>query len=192
MIAPHELKNKTFSKSVRGYNPAEVDQYFDFLIEKYTEAFKAATEFEQRYNQIQAKYAEISGEEDLIRQTLLDAQKLRESIVNKAKMSAAEKEAELSSRCDQIIAEAKEKVQAEKENIVILRKTAAEFQHKLYNEYLKHLETIQSLNLEELQTPDALFDEDKKFEEAKDKVINGDDISVITDSTSEGESSETI
>ena len=50
MIAPHELKNKTFSRTVRGYNPAEVDQYFDFLIEKYTEAYKAATEFEQKYN----------------------------------------------------------------------------------------------------------------------------------------------
>ena len=33
MIAPHELKNKTFSRVVRGYNPLEVDEYFDFLIE---------------------------------------------------------------------------------------------------------------------------------------------------------------
>ena len=32
MIAPYELKNKTFSRAVRGYNPAEVDEYFDFLI----------------------------------------------------------------------------------------------------------------------------------------------------------------
>ena len=63
MIAPHELKNKTFSRTVRGYNPAEVDQYFDFLIEKYTEAYKAATEFEQKYNEVKAKYAELADEE---------------------------------------------------------------------------------------------------------------------------------
>ena len=37
MIAPHELKNKTFARVVRGYNPVEVDQYFDFLIENEKE-----------------------------------------------------------------------------------------------------------------------------------------------------------
>jgi len=47
MIAPHELKNKTFTRAVRGYQQAEVDEYFDFLIEKYTEAYKANFEWEQ-------------------------------------------------------------------------------------------------------------------------------------------------
>lgn len=190
MIAPHELKNKTFSRTVRGYNPAEVDQYFDFLIEKYTEAYKAATEFEQRFNQIQTKYNELAEEEESIRSALVKAQKLGEAIVNNANNEAAEKEAELAARCDEIIAEAKAKVQAEKENIAFLRKSAAEFQHKLYGEYVKHLETIRSLNLDELENDDSA--EDQAFAEAKEEVLNGEEISLITDTPSKSSSDETI
>ena len=181
MIAPHELKNKTFSRTVRGYNPAEVDQYFDFLIEKYTEAYKAASEFEQKFNQIEAKYAELSNEEESIRSAILKAQKLGEAIVNNAKKDAADKEADLIARCDAIVAEAKAQVEAEKANIVILRKTAVEFQHKLFGEYVKHLETIRSLNLEELEQSIANVPDDKAFEEAKEEALNGADVSILTE-----------
>jgi len=182
MIAPHELKNKTFSRTVRGYNPAEVDQYFDFLIEKYTEAYKAASEFEQKFNQIEAKYAELSDEEESIRSAILKAQKLGEAIVNNAKKDAAEKEADMVARCDDIIAEAKAKVEVEKANIALLRKSAIEFQRKLYEEYVKHLETIRSLNLEELEQSAYMAIEDKAFEAAKDEVLNGPDVSILTES----------
>ena len=33
MIAPHELKDKVFTHAIRGYNPAEVEEYIDFLLE---------------------------------------------------------------------------------------------------------------------------------------------------------------
>ena len=36
MLAPHELKSKAFSKTLKGYSPAEVDDYIEFLIDKYT------------------------------------------------------------------------------------------------------------------------------------------------------------
>ncbi len=192
MIAPHELKNKTFSRTVRGYNPAEVDQYFDFLIEKYTEAYKAANEFEQKYNEIKAKYAELADEEESIRSAILKAQKLGEAIVNNAKKEAAEKEAELASRCDEIIAEAKAKVEAEKANIAILRNYAVEFQHKLFAEYVKHLETIRSLNLEELENSINTDAEEKSFEEAKNEALNGSDDSIITEQNTEESASDTL
>ena len=165
MIAPHELKNKTFSRTVRGYNPAEVDQYFDFLIEKYTEAYKAAAEFEQKFNEVKAKYAELADEEESIRSAILKAQKLGEAIVNNAKKDASEKEAELISRCDEIIAEAKAKVEAEKANIAALRSYAVDFQHKLFGEYVKHLETIRTLNLEELEESIKSGIDEKAFDE---------------------------
>lgn len=182
MIAPFELKNKTFSRTVRGYSPAEVDQYFDFLIEKYTEAYKAATEFEKKYNEVKAKYAELSDEEESIRSAILKAQKLGEAIVNGAKKDAEEKEAELITRCDQIIADAKAKVEIEKQNIAALRNYALDFQHKLYGEYVKHLETIRSLNLDELEESIKAQENGQIFEDAKNEVLNGTDDTLITDS----------
>lgn len=185
MIAPHELKNKTFSRAVRGYNPVEVDEYFDFLIEKYTEAYKAATEFEQKFNQIEAKYTELSKEEESIRSAILKAQKLGEAIINNAKNEAKEKENELASRCDEIIDEARARVAEEKAKIATLRKSAIEFQHKLYTEYLSHLETIKSMDLEELKDEADLQEENERFEMAKDEALNGADVSIIAGTSTE-------
>lgn len=180
MIAPHELKNKTFTRAVRGYNPIEVDQYFDFLIEKYTEAYKAACELEQKFNKIEAKYAELSGEEESIRSAILKAQKLGEAIVNNAKKDAKKKEEEMLARCDEIIAEAKEKVQAEKDNIARLRKAAIDFQHQLYSEYVKHVEMIKSMNLEEALDPSSTEKEDAQFQSAKKAVLTGPEDLIIS------------
>ena len=192
MIAPHELKNKTFSRTVRGYNPAEVDQYFDFLIEKYTEAYKAAAEFEQKYNEVKAKYAELADDEESIRSAILKAQKLGEAIVNNAKKEASEKEEAMVARCDEIIAEAKAKVEAEKANIAALRSYAIDFQHKLFGEYVKHLETIRTLNLEELEESVKSESEEKAFEAAKDEVLNGRDETLITETKDAPVENETL
>ena len=47
MIAPHELKNKEFSKSLRGYSTVEVDEHIAFLIEKYTELSVSTTSWKK-------------------------------------------------------------------------------------------------------------------------------------------------
>ena len=179
MIAPHELKNKTFSRAVRGYNPVEVDAYFDFLIEKYTEAYKAASELEQKCNVLQAKYSELSNEEESIRSAILKAQKLGEAIVSNAEEEAKSKEQDLKERCEKIVAEAKERVQAEKENILALRKTAIQFQHKLYGDYLAHVEMIRSMKIDELPDPDAVFHEDEALADAMTEALEGKEFEII-------------
>lgn len=180
MIAPHELKNKTFSRVVRGYNPVEVDEYFDFLIEKYTEAYKAAAEFEEKLSKIEAKYAELSNDEESIRSALLKAQKLGEAIVNNAKKEAKEKISALENRCDEIVADAKAKVEKEKENIATLRKSAIDFQHKLYSEYIKHVEMIKDMKIDEMTGEENFKEEDEAFENAKVDTLNPTEISIIT------------
>lgn len=179
MIAPHELKNKTFTKAVRGYAPVEVDQYFDFLIEKYTEAYKAASELEQKYNKLQAKYSELANEEESIRSAILKAQKLGEAIVSNAKEEAKEKELDLAKRCDQIVSEAKAKVQEEKNNLLKLRKLAIDFQHKLYGDYMKHVEIIKGMKLDEMPDPDAIFNENEALEDATKEALEGKDFTLI-------------
>ncbi len=178
MIAPHELKNKTFSRVVRGYNPVEVDQYFDFLIEKYTEAYKIAFELEQKLTKIEAKYSELSNEEESIRSAILKAQKLGEAIVNNAKKDALEKKQDLLKRCDQIVEEAKAKVAEENDKIAVLRRSAIDFQHKLYDDYVKHVEMIRAMKIDELPSSDT-EKTDEAFESAKREALEGKEFSII-------------
>ena len=171
MIAPHELKNKTFSRTVRGYNPVEVDEYFDFLIEKYTEAYKLVLELEQKYNKINAKYAELSNEEESIRSAIVKAQKLGEVIVKNAENDAKDKEAEMEEKCRQIVIDAKNKVEAEKENFAKLRKMALDFQHKLYDDYVKHVEMIQAMNLDQMPDESTMLSEDNALQSVGEEVL---------------------
>ena len=88
MLAPHELKNKPFSKSVRGYNPAEVDEYIELLIEKYTELYRENNELERKLKSVGSKLDQMRDEEESIRSTLLNAQKMAEKIVTDANTRA--------------------------------------------------------------------------------------------------------
>ena len=88
MIAPHELKNKAFNKAVRGYNASEVDEYIEFLIDKYTEVYRHNCELENELRTTKVKYSELHHDEDTIRAVIVKAQKLGENIVNQAKTEA--------------------------------------------------------------------------------------------------------
>ena len=79
MLAPHELKNKTFGKAVRGYNPNEVDDYIDFLIEKYTELYRENDELERKLKIVVTNLDEIRDEEESIRATRLSSLAKRSS-----------------------------------------------------------------------------------------------------------------
>lgn len=171
MLAPHELKNKTFTRVVRGYNPVEVDQYFDFLIDKYTELYKLYAEIEQKYNSVNSKYNEISNEEESIRSAILKAQKLGEVIVANAKKEAESFKDDLKDRCDEIVQEAKDKVSAERENIVVLRKSAMQFQDKLCEYYLQHLTAIKEMNLDKMIDPDIVLPQDERFDSAEENIL---------------------
>ena len=53
MLAPHELKNKQFQKTFKGYNPQEVDEYLAFVLEKYTELYRENNELERKLRMCQ-------------------------------------------------------------------------------------------------------------------------------------------
>ena len=60
MLPPYELKNKEFSKAMRGYNTTEVDEHFAFIIEKYTELYRENDELERKLKTAYAKLDEIN------------------------------------------------------------------------------------------------------------------------------------
>ncbi|MDD6312933.1 MAG: DivIVA domain-containing protein [Firmicutes bacterium] len=166
MIAPHEIKEKEFTKAVRGYNTTEVDEYIDFLIDKYTELYKYSAELEQKLNSVKAKYDELSDDEESIRSAILKAQKLGEAIVNNAKTEADNIAATVDSRCDEVIRKAKDKLDAERESLRELRRCTDEFKQKLYDEYVAHLKMIKEMDFGDVENTDNDIPTDEQLEEA--------------------------
>ena len=150
MLAPHELKNKPFSKSIKGYNPAEVDEYIEFLIGKYTEVYRENNELVRKLHVVVTNLDEIKDEEESIRSTLISAQKMADQIVKDASDRAEVITGAVKERCDAVIAEFKEQLKAEKEEMWELRTRIVEFKKQLFDMYRGHIESVKNVSVNEL------------------------------------------
>lgn len=160
MLAPHELKNKSFSKSVRGYNPAEVDEYIELLIEKYTELYRENNELERKLKTVGTKLDQMRDEEESIRSTLLNAQKMAEKIVTDANSRADAITASIKERCDSIIAQFRTELSDEKDEMWEIRTRILDFKKQLFDSYREHIKSLQELSVNEIEDI-VLPDEDK-------------------------------
>lgn len=150
MLAPHELKNKSFSKSLKGYTPAEVDEYIEFLIGKYTEAYRENNELERKLHVVVTNLDEIKDEEESIRSTLLAAQKMADRIVKDANERAGVITGAIKERCDAVIEEFRIQLDAEKQEMWELRSRVVDFKKQLFDLYRGHIEALKDISVNEI------------------------------------------
>lgn len=151
MLAPHELKNKAFTKAVRGYNPTEVDDHIEFLIEKYTELYRENTELNRKLRIAVTKLDEIKDEEESIRSTLVNAQKMGEKIIKDANAQADLITGSIKERCDAIIADFKRRMVSEKEDLWSIRTAVLDFKQEVFELYRKHIEELHTINVNKIE-----------------------------------------
>lgn len=165
MLAPHELKNAEFSKSLRGYSTVEVDEHIDFLIQKYTELYRLNDELEKKLRLTEAQLDALKAEEESIRITLMNAQKASTRIIAEANERADVIMRSAKNGCDRLIAELKVNVNAENERLHQVRREIASFKAGLFAEYRAHIEQIEAIapdvpaELSDDADPEALSEE---------------------------------
>ena len=151
MLAPHELKNKAFSKAVRGYSPTEVDDHIEFLIEKYTELYRENTELNRKLRIAVTKLDEIKDEEESIRSTLVNAQKMGEKIIKDANDQADLITGAIKDRCDAVIVDFKRRMVKEKEDLWNLRTAVLDFKTEVFELYRKHIEELHGISVNKIE-----------------------------------------
>lgn len=174
MISPQDLKRRNFSKTLKGYNPVEVDEFVSYLISKYSEAYAEYAELERKYNYALERLEEAKSEQNTISATIVNAQKMADAIVSDAKEKANSVRNAVSETCDKILDTYVAKVALERDKLDKTEKAVAEFKQSLYNAYKVHISYIDSIMPDE-QTP-YLSDEElaqKAVDIAKQK-IDGD------------------
>lgn len=89
-LTPMDINNKEFKKGLRGYNPEEVDEFLDEIIENYEELYKDNAKLKEKIALSVEQIEHYTKIENTIQNTLLLAQ----NAADQAK-SSAEKEAQL-------------------------------------------------------------------------------------------------
>lgn len=89
-LTPMDINNKEFKKGLRGYNPEEVDEFLDEVVENYEEIYKDNSKLREKIIHLTEQIEHYTKIENTIQNTLVLAQ----NAADQAK-SSAEKEAEL-------------------------------------------------------------------------------------------------
>ena len=145
MLPPHELKNKSFQKAMRGYNPVEVDEYIEFLIEKYTELYRENDELERKLKSTVARLDELKSEEDEIRSTLIEAKRAANKIKADAEERAEAIVRSAKSSCNTILADFNTKIELGRDTIADLQRDAFALKQELFERYSEHIIMIEKL-----------------------------------------------
>lgn len=145
MLPPHELKNKTFTKSMRGYNPVEVDEYIEFVIEKYTEIYRENDELERKLKTAVARLDEIKGDEDSIRSALIDAKRAAANIRSEAEDRAEAIIRSAKSSCNTILADFNTKIEEGRAALVELKRDTIDLKRELFDRYSEHIKYLDKL-----------------------------------------------
>ncbi len=185
MLAPHELKNTEFSKSLRGYSTAEVDEHIEFMIEKYTELYRLNDELEKKLRITEAQLDALKAEEESIKTTLVNAQKASTRIINEANERADIIMRSAKNSCDRMIAELKASVVKENQRLREAQKETASFKAALFDAYHTHIEHIEKIvpeirieNNDDIQAEklsSQVLERIRKDLEGKDELISGSD-----------------
>jgi DivIVA domain-containing protein len=118
MIPPQELGKKSFNRSVRGYEPSEVDDYVEFLIEKYTDIYKQCEIYDKKLRLVREKIAEIQEREDEIQtkeetisKTMMSSQVMIDKTIEEAQGMADNIMLKAEQAAEKILADARERAQ---------------------------------------------------------------------------------
>jgi len=131
MVSPHELKNKAFTRAMRGYNPTEVDEHFDFLLTTYTDLYKENDELKRRIVKLEEQLAQYTKDSEAIRTALLNAQKVSAKIIDEANGKAELIVKSVKESCDAKLEEIKADLVRECEVLNTLRQMNREYTHKM-------------------------------------------------------------
>lgn len=143
MLTPLDIENKRFSKTIKGYNADEVDDFLDQVTLEYERLYKENAEFKNKLERLEKELEHYKTVEHTLQNTLLMAQSTADDIKTMAQKQA-----------DQIIDDAKIEAQklvedVNKDEVEVRRKT--EELKKQFGVYKAKMEALLIAQLELLQ-----------------------------------------
>lgn len=117
-LLPVEIENKEFSASLRGYNPSEVRAFLHEVAERLAELGKENRELQRSLASVNEQRSRLEGQENIVKDTLLLAQRAAEDAKIAARQEADAIIREAEAHRVKIIAEV-ERLRSEKAAFII-------------------------------------------------------------------------
>lgn len=172
-ITPMDIEQQEFTKSFRGYNEEEVDDFLDKIVKDYEELINENVRLNEEIEKMQEKLREFSEIEETLRSALLNAQKSAEEmkgrVESEAKIIIEKAELEAKSLKQQVF----QREDLVKNEIDKLRRYKFIFKEKfksMLNLYLKMIEN------EEFEEEGNYKIEEEVSKEKAEKKVSGEKV----------------
>ena len=143
-ITPMDIEQQEFSRSFRGYNEEEVDDFLDKIVKDYEELINETVRLNEEIERMQEKLKEFSEIEETLRSALLNAQKSAEEMRGRVESEAKiiiEKAEMDAKRLKQQVLQREDLVKSEIDNLRRYKFTFKEKFKSMLNLYLKMIES---------------------------------------------------
>ena len=141
----NEIKNKKFDKSAFGYKVEDVENFLNEVIDYVSALENEKAETEKKLVVLANKIEEYRNEEDSLRQALLGAQKLGDSILKEAKNRAEIIMRDATIKSENIVKNVKEDVKREEVILNKMKREVDAFRSKMLTMYNSHIDMIKSI-----------------------------------------------
>ncbi len=145
MLTITEIKNKKFEKSAFGYKVEDVESFLNEIIDCISTLENEKVETEKKLVVLANKIEEYRNEEDSLRQALLGAQKLGDSILKEAKNRAEIMMRDATIKSENIVKNVKEDVKREEVILNKMKREVDSFRSKMLTMYHSQIDMIKSL-----------------------------------------------
>ncbi|MDF2556249.1 MAG: septum formation initiator [Bacillales bacterium] len=130
-LTPLDIHNKEFSKSFRGYNEDEVNEFLDQIIKDMEIIIRDKQNLETKVTELEYKLDKFNHIEDSLNRSIVIAQETSEDIKRNAQMEAKLIVKEAEKNADRIISEAIQKSSKMTLELDDLKKQALVFKQRL-------------------------------------------------------------
>ena len=176
-LTPMDINNKEFKRGLRGYNPEEVDEFLDEVIENYEQLYKDNSKLKEKITLANEQIEHYKKIESTIQNTLLLAQ----NAADQAKTSA-EKEADMvvknaNETAQRILDKAHNDVLELNDEYEKMKQEFIKFRAKFRNFMNTQLQTFDDLEKDVLKNYNAtsLAEQDENEEQLnKEEAINSE------------------
>lgn len=145
MITSEDVRRVTFEKSMRGYRCDDVDDYLKQVAESMDALSAQNDDLQKKLVVLAQRIDQYRAEEDTLRTTMINAQRLGENVIREAKQKAAEVIRAANMKAEDREQRARDDVELAKQEIVTLKSEADSFKRSLMEMYRKHINLISKL-----------------------------------------------
>ncbi len=185
MFTPEELRNLTFNKSMHGYRTEEVDAFLEEVSEQISSILREKDEMEDKLFILAEKIEDYRADEEMVKTTLINAQRLGENVIHEAKVKADVIIRDANARAERITETAEASIQSEQLALNRLRSEVSSFKNEVLTLYKEHINLLSTLSEDvadaDIQESPSYDDDIDVIDENLNTTINEDSFSISGD-----------